>query len=178
MREYEAPTFSLGPNPEPPPDYWDFSRFNPAYFQHLEQRVGDLQALGIEADLILFHPYDSNAWGFDRMPATVNERYLRYLVARLAAYRNVWWSFANEYELLFDHTMADWDAHFQLVQQADPYGHPRSIHNIKDFYDHRKPWVTHCSVQHSDTTRAVEWQRQYGKPVVIDECGYEGNIHM
>lgn len=178
MREYKAPTFSLGPNPEPPPDYWDFSRFNPAYFQHLEQRVGDLQALGIEADLILFHPYDSNAWGFDRMPATVNERYLRYLVARLAAYRNVWWSFANEYELLFDHTMADWDAHFQLVQQADPYGHPRSIHNIKDFYDHRKPWVTHCSVQHSDTTRAVEWQRQYGKPVVIDECGYEGNIHM
>lgn len=178
VRGTPAIVFSLRPNPNPPPDFWDFSRFNPAYFQHLEQRVGDLQALGIEADLILFHPYDFGAWGFDRMPPEVNDRYLRYIVARLAAYRNVWWSFANEYELLFERTVNDWDHYFQLVQQTDPYGHPRSIHNIKDFYDHRKPWVTHCSVQHSDTARAVEWQRQYGKPVVIDECGYEGNINM
>lgn len=33
-----------------------FARFNPAFFQHLETRVRGLQALGIEADLILFHP--------------------------------------------------------------------------------------------------------------------------
>lgn len=178
VRAGAAPHFSLGGPTEPPPDYWDFSRFTPAYFQHLEQRIADLGALGIEADLILFHPYDFGAWGFDRMPAEVNERYLRYIVARLAAYRNVWWSFANEYEMLVDHSMADWDAHFQLVQQIDPVGHLRSIHNIKDFYDHRKPWVTHCSIQHSDTSRAVEWQRQYGKPVVIDECGYEGDLPM
>ena len=177
-REGEPPPFALGPQTAPPPDYWDFSRFNPAYFQHLEQRIGDLQALGIEADLILFHPYDTGAWGFDRMPPEVNRRYLKYIVARLAAFRNLWWSFANEYELLFDHTMADWDDYFQLVQEADPYGHPRSIHQIVRMYDHTKPWVTHCSIQHQDVAQITNWLRQYGKPVVIDECGYEGDISM
>ena len=39
----------------------DFTRFNPEFFRHLEKRVRDLEALGIEADLILFHPYDR--WG-------------------------------------------------------------------------------------------------------------------
>ena len=35
---------------------WDFTQFNVNYFQHLERRVADLQKLGIEADIILFHP--------------------------------------------------------------------------------------------------------------------------
>jgi len=39
-----------------PPQCWDFSRFNPVYFQHLEQRILDLRVRGIEADLIVFHP--------------------------------------------------------------------------------------------------------------------------
>jgi hypothetical protein len=34
---------------------WDFALFNPTFFRHLEQRVADLLALGIQADLILFH---------------------------------------------------------------------------------------------------------------------------
>ena len=161
-----------------PPLYWDFSRFNPAYFQRLEKRILDLQALGIEADLILFHPYDSGAWGFDRMPAEVDERLLRYLVARLGAYRNLWWSFANEYDLFIGRSMEDWDHSMRLVQQIDPYNHLRSIHNCGQFYDHTKPWVTHCSIQNQIVERVPAWLKKYNKPVVIDECGYEGNISM
>ena len=63
--------------------------------QHLEQRVGQLRSLGIEADVILFDPYDKGRWGFDRMDAATDDRYIRYIVARLGAYRNVWWSLAN-----------------------------------------------------------------------------------
>ena len=113
----EPPSY---PFPGEPPDNWDFSRFNPVYFQHLEKRILDLQQRGIEADLILFHPYDSGAWGFDRMPAEVNDRYLTYLVARLASFRNLWWSFANEYDLFPNRTMQDWDHYMQLVQHIDP----------------------------------------------------------
>ena len=159
-----------------PPDYWDFDQFNPAFFQHLEQRIGQLRDLNIEADLIIFHPYDFGGWGFDRMPPEVNDRYLKYLVARLAAYRNIWWSFANEYDLMLDRSTADWDHYFKLVQSLDPYDHLRSIHNCREFYDHGKPWVTHCSVQHHDMTRMQQWLTDYGKPVVVDECGYEGDI--
>ena len=156
------------------PDRWDFTRFNPAFFQHLERRIGDLLALGIEADLILFHPYDR--WGYSAMDRATDDRYLRYIVARLAAYRNVWWSFANEYDLMPSKTLLDWDRFFQLVQARDPAQHLRSIHNCHTFYDHGKPWVTHCSVQSSDLHKVAEWRRLYGKPVVVDECCYEGNI--
>ncbi len=159
-----------------PPDFWDFEHFNPAYFRRLERRILDLQALGIEADLILFHPYDFGAWGFDRMPPEVNDRYLRYLVARIAAFRNVWWSLANEYDLMLDRTLADWDHYFQLIQDLDPYDHLRSVHNCHDFYDHGKPWVTHCSIQRHDLLQVPTWLQQYRKPVVVDECGYEGDI--
>jgi hypothetical protein len=45
---------------------WDFTRFDPQFFRHLELRIGQLTELGIETDLILFHPYDR--WGSRRCP--------------------------------------------------------------------------------------------------------------
>ena len=157
---------------------WDFDRFNPEYFRRLEKRILDLQALGIEADLIVFHPYDSGAWGFDKMPAEVNDRYLHYLAARLSAFRSLWWSFANEYDFMSDRNLNDWDHYFQVIESADPYDHLRSIHNGFVLYNHRKPWVTHCSIQHHDLLLMRTWLEDYGKPVIVDECGYEGDIGM
>ena len=153
---------------------FDFTRFNPESWRQLEKRIGQLADMGIEADLILFHPYDR--WGFSQMSHETDLYYLRYAVARLAAFRNVWWSFANEYDLMPAKSTQDWDDCFRLVQTLDPAGHLRSIHNCRGFYDHTKPWVTHCSVQHSDMERVPEWITAYQKPVVIDECCYEGNI--
>jgi hypothetical protein len=162
------------------PKEWDFSRFNPAFFRHLEQRVAQLRELGIEADIILFHPYDKGHWGFDSMPAEVNARYLRYVVARLSAYRNVWWSMANEFDFIKAKTMGEWDSYFQLVQAQDPYQHLRSIHNGLAMYNHTKPWVTHVSVQSGalaeDFERAVLLRDIYNKPVVYDEVKYEGDF--
>jgi len=153
---------------------WDFNRFNPAFFRHLERRLGQLLELGVEADLILFHPYDR--WGFSNMGAEADDRYLRYVVARFSVYRNVWWSLANEYDLMTGKTMGDWDRFFRIIQEHDPHGHLRSVHNCHQFYDHARPWVTHCSIQHSDLGRTSEWRKMYRKPVVVDECCYEGNI--
>ena len=155
---------------------WDFKRFNPDFWRHFEQRVGQLRDLGIEADLIIFHPYDR--WGFADMGAENDDFYLRYLVARLAAFRNVWWSMANEYDLMEGKSMADWDRFFRIVQESDPYQRLRSIHNCRGFYDHNKPWVTHQSIQHSDLEAVREWRETCRKPVVVDECKYEGNIEM
>jgi hypothetical protein len=153
---------------------FDYSRFEPAFFQHLEQRIGDLLELGIEADLILFHPYDR--WGFSTMSAEEDDRYLRYVVARLAAYRNIWWSMANEFDFMHQKSDSDWDRFFHVVQENDPYQHLRSIHNGSKFYDHSKPWVTHQSVQHSDLALVSQWREEHRKPVVVDECCYEGNL--
>ncbi|RMD79101.1 MAG: DUF5060 domain-containing protein [Lentisphaerae bacterium] len=73
-----------------PPRNWNFNEFNPAFFRHLENAIVRLAALGIEADVILFHPYDH--WGFANMGEQEDLNYLRYVVRRLAAFRNVWWS--------------------------------------------------------------------------------------
>lgn len=162
---------------------WDFTRYVPAYFRHLEQRIAQLGELGIEADLILLHPYDR--WGFASMGRAADLAYLRYICARLSAFRNVWWSLANEYDLLLKtKPMEDWDVYFQALQAADPYSHLRSVHNwqgldthdTRTFYDHNKPWVSHCSVQHSRVDLVSQWREVYGKPVVVDECCYEGNL--
>jgi len=163
-----------------PPAHWDFAQFNPAFFQHLEQRVGQLGDLGIEADLILFHPYDKGHWGFDRMDAASDDRYLRYVLARLSAYANVWWSLANEYDFMREKTEADWDRFFQLIAANDPVGHLRSIHNGSRIYNHTQPWVTHASIQSGaavlDSERAMLLRDVYRKPVVFDEVKYEGDL--
>ncbi len=155
---------------------WDFTRFSPAFWRHLERRVGQLMELGIQADLILFHPYDRGHWGFDRMGAEADDRYLRYVVARLAAFRNVWWSMANEWDLMSEKGDADWDRFFRIVQESDPYQHLRSIHNCRRWYDHGKPWVTHCSIQSGDLGMVRQWREDYRKPIVVDECVYEGDV--
>lgn len=164
---------------------FNFTVFNPAFWRQLETQIGKMQALGIEVDLILFHPYDR--WGFATMSSEADDFYLRYAIARLSAYRNIWWSLANEYDLMKDKSTSDWDRFFRIIQEKDPYQHLRSIHNWHHpgihyrshahWYDHGKPWVTHASIQHHDLYFVHEWREQYGKPVVVDECRYEGNLN-
>ncbi len=154
---------------------WDFDRFNPEYFRFLEENIGRLMQLGIEADLILFHPYDWGKWGFDRMPQDKREKYLKYLIARIASFRNVWWSLANEFEYL-RFPESDWEKLFLLIQEKDPYRHLRSIHNGEHWYDVEKPYITHLSVQTTNFFDLQDWREQYKKPVIIDECVYEGDI--
>ncbi len=152
----------------------DYTRFNPEYFQHLEKRLLQLQAAGIEADCILFHPYD--AWGYKAMPNEVDDFYLRYVIARLSAFRNVWWSIANEYDLVRAKTMSDWDHFFRVVQAEDPYSHLRSIHHSRVIYDHSKPWCTHASLQSYDFEKSAERRLAWNKPIIYDEIQYEGDV--
>ncbi|ODT66184.1 MAG: hypothetical protein ABS75_28650 [Pelagibacterium sp. SCN 63-23] len=155
----------------------DFDRPNPEAFRHFERQVAALGELGIQADVIMLHPYDR--WDYSGMTEQQDYRYFAYLTARLAAYHNVWWALANEYDFMLDtKPMRQWDRYFQIIEENDPYGHLRSIHNGDPAasYDHRKAWVSHVCMQHWDVKRTPEWRAAYGKPVVNDEPEYEGNI--
>lgn len=155
----------------------DFDRPNPEAFRHFENQVQTLANMGIEADVIMFHPYDR--WGYATMTEAQNLAYVKYLAARLSAHRNVWWALANEYDFMLDTIpVATWDKIFHLLEEHDHVGHLRSIHNgdQRMNYDHRKPWVTHVCIQHWDVKRTPEWRAAYGKPIVNDEPEYEGNI--
>jgi hypothetical protein len=154
---------------------WDYTRFNPAYFQNIEKRIAQLDSLGIEADLIIFHPYDR--WGFQKMERKTDDFYINYIIARFAAYKNVWWSMANEFDFMKEKKMDDWKHFIQLFADKDPYSHLRSIHNGSVWYDHTNPLLTHASIQSEETFKAKDLQKKYKKPVVYDECRYEGNIN-
>lgn len=56
---------------------WDLERFHPEYFRHLEWCVEQLCACGIEADLIVMHPYDR--WGFSCMTKEQDDLYWKML---------------------------------------------------------------------------------------------------
>ena len=110
-----------------------------------------------------------------------DDRYVRYLAARLGAYRNVWWSLANEYDFLLDvKPIARWDRLFHIVEENDPARHLKSIHNGEETmsFDHRKPWIDHVCIQNWNVKRTTDWRRDWGKPIVNDELEYEGDISL
>ncbi len=160
-------------------DYeFDFDRPNPVFWRYFEGLVRRIGELGIECDLILFHPYDR--WGFAGMSREQNLRYLRYVVARLSAFPNLWWSFANEWDLFRGRTVEDWEAYAAEVVRWDHVQHLRGIHNCTRMYDQSKSWITHVSFQridyHSHVELTAKMREQYRKPIVFDEICYEGDI--
>src|SRR5262249_32190091 len=67
---------------------------------------------------------------------------------------------------------------FATLQAADPYGHLKGMHNAGPWYDHRKPWITHVEAQENYRLDSIvaHARRNYRKPIVIDEFGYEGDV--
>jgi len=163
--------------PRNPDGSFDLERFDVRYFAAIEQRIAQLADLGVEAELILFHPYDR--WGFADLGKAVDDRYVRYVVRRLAALPTVWWSMANEYDLLTAKRPEDWNRLGFLVRKEDHVGHLVSIHNWIRVFDQSEPWLTHASIQRGGDDLAGkvdEWRLRWNKPVLIDEFGYEGDL--
>lgn len=182
---YEPPVYPF----EGAPGNFDFTRPNPEYFDIFESVLSEMKPLNIIADVILFHPYDYKQWGIDDgMDEDCALLYLRYLIARIASFRNVWWSLANEYDIDMLHgsdgfialsqNRRDWDVIGEFIKARDPSHHPISCHNIPIgwIYPNRS-WMSHVSYQGADTyTRMQLLQKEYGKPVINDEYQYEGNV--
>ena len=156
----------------------DFTKPNFSFFQNFDKRVQQLRDLGVQADVILFHPYDR--WGYAKMGGENNARYVRYMIARLSAYRNVWWSLANEWDVPDIKETIDWETIGTLLQTEDPHQRFRGIHNWyaseDHFYDHTRPWITHTSTQTSHFFNAAKWRDTYKKPLLFDEMRYEGDV--
>jgi len=156
----------------------DLTQPNYEFFQNFDHRVEQLRNMGIQADVILFHPYDK--WGYCEMSDEMNIKYVRYMIARLSAYRNVWWSLANEWDVPRIKDTIDWEGIGTLLQNEDPHQRLRGIHNWygseDHFYDHSRPWITHVCTQTSQFYNAIKWREQYKKPLLLDEMRYEGDV--
>ena len=154
-------------------DGWDVTKPDERFWSHFETCIAALDKRGIEAEIILFHPYDK--WGFPSLTREDSLVYLRYCVHRLSAYKNVWWSLANEYDLLTSKTAEDWDSFGVCIAEEDIYRHPVSIHDFCAIYPPCK-WMSHVSVQSAYPSRTILWRAKYHLPVIVDELGYEGDL--
>ncbi len=169
--EGEPPVHPYLMNAEGKPDV---HRPNPEFWHRFEGHLDCMEALGIEVDLILFHPYD--CWGYSSMSQADNLIYLDTVIRRLAARPNIWWSLANEYDLMVGWDLEKWYEVEEFVARNDPYGHLLSNHNCTAAYDFARPNVTHACLQTRWVENAGSWIEEYGKPVVYDEICYEGNL--
>lgn len=161
---------------------WDFDRPNPKFWQFIEKAIKDLADIGVQADFIFFHPYESDGrqtWGLgpEQMTDVQRKNYLKYAVARLAAYDNVWWSMANEYDIIDENT-SYWEPLAATVAASDPYNRLHSIHGRPNIHypDWDNAWVTHISIQSPDVNNIALWRNKYQKPIIDDEYQYEGNV--
>lgn len=153
---------------------WDVHHPCYAYWDALEQRIGQLGEMGIQGDVILFHPYD--CWGFAELSKEECLVYLDYCMRRLSAYPHLWWSLANEYDLM-DHFEPQWWYDFSaFIAENDPYRHLCSNHNCIPYWDFKEENTTHCCIQDTCVRKVPQYQAKYGKPVIFDECCYEGDL--
>ena len=97
------------------------------YWDHLESIIFQLQKMGIESDIILFHAYDR--WRFSSLSMEENKIYLDYVLRRLSAVPSVWWSMANEYDIVFSRKENDWYDIETFIVENDPFQHLLSNHN-------------------------------------------------
>lgn len=152
---------------------WDYQKPCFEFWEHLENRLRELEQLGIQSDLILFHPYDR--WGFAKMTQEEARQYLDYATRRLSAFPNIWWSLANEYDLM-DFAPEDWEFFADYIGKNDPYHHLLSNHNIVKYWDFNNKDTSHICLQIADVDTVRVLTDRYKKPMMIDECRYEGNL--
>jgi len=117
----------------------DLDRFNPDFFRGLDELFRDLKARGMNVELLLLNFYrrpftDTNAW-----TAARERLWLRYVIARYAAFDNVFlWTLANEYETRPDGAYrldfpsdVDWaKSTARFIKANDPYRHLVTTHPV------------------------------------------------
>ena len=168
----------------------DHDRLNIGHWKAVDKVVQHLAQQKMTADIIFF-PDSNLAFG----SRAQDERFVRYVIARYAAYPNVVWCLANEWSYS-PKNATYWQRLGKIVSREDPWatsanGNRRllSIHNRTDwnFQFHGARWPSHAIVQVGQRnggprlTQADAWGNRSitvnagrGRPVVNDEYGYIG----
>jgi hypothetical protein len=187
---YPFPVNPDRPNPYPDSAPFvgdDHDRLDLNHWRALDEIVQTAHAQDLIIDLILFQNR-RRAFGTE----TQDTRYLRYALARYAAYPNLVWTVTNEWEA----TPKDesyWNRMGTILRAEDPWMvaadgrmRPLSIHQISDpTFDYvGSGWPTHAIIQYNHRAglpygdqwgaASITPNRGHGLPVINDEIGYLG----
>lgn len=143
---------------------------NPAFFRELDDRVAFVHAQGLFSDLILGGDENHLARLFPEREQ--RERYLRYIVARYAAY-NVTWQLVQEYEEYANAREFVRELGMKL-KELDYNQHPRTTHTQHSSAPVADDgWMDYILYQSSDDALGAIEHQLYAKPQVNSEFAYE-----
>jgi len=162
---------------------YDVQRFNLDHFRKCERMLEHARRQGIQVSII-FH-LDGRDKGVDPfgkqgMGGPDEQRYYRYVVARLAAFDNVMWDVTNEWHLFRNEAWVEQMG--RLIKDCDPYDHLTSVHGKGVFPFRTSPWADFAMYQSWDEHGGYTFMLQNrheqikaGRPMpqVNEEYGYE-----
>lgn len=135
----------------------------------------------IAVQLIMFpleaYARDDRFW--TSLTGTQRERLLRHLVARFAAYPQLFWLITNDahYGDKFPNSNAMVRAVGAYLQQHDPWQHPRSTGHARrlPFFFGGEDWATYIHIEHAHDLGALQYGQYhaFAKPVFLGEDRYE-----
>ncbi len=183
------PFSSLAPYGDSQPFTTDHDHLDLTHWQKFDEIVSYLNQKPMIADVILFND-QARTYG----TTAQDQRYLRYALARLAAFPNVIWCLSNEWQLSpHGSDKPYWDTLGGIVRNEDPWlnqggqQRPLSIHQSTDplFEFFSSTWPVHAILQYgthqSANPLSDDWGNfsirnnlGHGMPVVNDEYGYMG----
>ncbi len=168
------------------PDLWDDQRHvpRPEEYADMEAILDQLAKRGIA--VFPFAGFFGKASDFPRDPRD-QELYIRYTLARIGAYWNILLNVAGPEPNLANNVYLepeDVQRLGRVIRQADPYGHPLSVHNRTGDDPYRdSAWSTYGVLQGPKTTDRVMLSRRLleshhrGKPLYAQETLWAGNMY-
>jgi hypothetical protein len=143
-----------------------YDQLRPEFFKEFDKRVIYANSKGILPQLYLTWSQEFVKWEQSQF-----ERFIRYMVARYAAY-NVIWVVSGEFEE--ESYPSEYAYHGNVIYQRDPYKHPISIHTINSNNEFgTDAWLTYIVHQtNKDVHTKIINDRKYNKPVVNGESQY------
>ncbi len=168
----------------------DYTRFNLSHYEYVEKLLRQLEQADINVGLILQIARPRISYGQPRPDQAAMERYVRYSIARLASFRNVYWELQNE----FGHPAQPKDTkneaylrHFaELVRAEDPSHHLLTCSILTSWRRSSHKWfdalLWHDKInkdyQREYRTMLELYKREvlpYQMPGIHDEIAYEQN---
>ena len=162
---------------------YDVTRFNVSFFQKAERML----RLARERDVIIsviFYVDGADKgvdpFGKERMGEADEQRYYRYVAARLSAFANIMWDVSNEYHLFRDEAWVNRMGTF--LKEHDPYHHLASVHGSGRFPFRTAPWADFAMFQSWDehggynfmiNNRSEQAAANRPMPQINEEYGYE-----
>ena len=161
---------------------FDYGRFEVSYWQKFERAL----RFARDRDMVFSLVLDMNDSRVHPAPGSVDEqRFIKYVVARFAAFSNITWDLGDDLDLFRDDQWTH--ATGTLIKKLDPYEHLATSHPVDNVHqDRTSDWFDFTSFQEWSRDQHVfmlaerNKQERLGRiiPQTNEEYGYEDNYPL